>query len=635
MRIDVKKFLFIGNRSHLDRFLTSAQKEASIQFVIKPKPLTDLIGSHVYDVIRAIKILRQYENPQALDPRRITIRNPFHFASEIIKMKDECEKIDCDLKILSTRLLVAQFFGTIPWDTISILEASTSLRVRFFEGSTFRQFATHYPELLPIHDAGEKSYFISLLFHSEQLPTGLREIRRDEIQEIDMKRQTLIERRRALEELLRIKSQSRLSLQEALSIESSAARLDEAKNMHRSEIDGTLFILSGWVPDILQEKVANMAGKEQVISEEILPDPSEIAPTYLENSGWSRVGEDLIYIYDTPSNSDKDPSWWVLGFFALFFAMIVGDAGYGLVFLIIAYTIQKTKKPEGLGKRVVNLVKLLGISCVGWGFLCHSFFGISFSEKSVIAQSSLLQYVVEKRAEYEFQKQIHHSQISSNPSTNHTEQALTLDEFLLTPDSKGITLADTYADNALFEVALFIGIIHMVLGMLRYYKKNYANLSWSLFIIGAYLYLPAYLGATSFSNYLFHIEPSVAASLGKLCMGLGFGFSMLYTIYIHGITGIFEAMMAVQLFADSLSYLRLYALGLAGGLVSKIINDAAATTPIAISVILFITSHVINIILATAGGILHGLRLNFLEWYHYSFEGGGKKFIPLSHEERI
>ena len=72
-----------------------------------------------------------------------------------------------------------------------------------------------------------------------------------------------------------------------------------------------------------------------------------------------------------------------------------------------------------------------------------------------------------------------------------------------------------------------------------------------------------------------------------------------------------------------------FALALAGAIVSATINSMAGELPLFIAVILIVFAHVLNIILSIMGGVIHGLRLNFLEWYHYSFEGGGRKFTPL------
>ena len=74
--------------------------------------------------------------------------------------------------------------------------------------------------------------------------------------------------------------------------------------------------------------------------EEIDIEARDIHPNKPPERRAARIGEDLVHIYDTPSSTDKDPSLLVLIFFALFFSMIIGDAGYGLVFLLMALYIR-------------------------------------------------------------------------------------------------------------------------------------------------------------------------------------------------------------------------------------------------------------------------------------------------------
>ena len=94
-----------------------------------------------------------------------------------------------------------------------------------------------------------------------------------------------------------------------------------------------------------------------------------------------------------------------------------------------------------------------------------------------------------------------------------------------------------------------------------------------------------------------------------------------------GLTIVFKV---IEVFADTLSYLRLYALGLAGMVMASTFNDMGAMVGGGIlGAIVILFGHSVNITLTVAAGVLHGLRLNFLEWYHHSFEGEGRKFRPL------
>jgi V/A-type H+-transporting ATPase subunit I len=198
------------------------------------------------------------------------------------------------------------------------------------------------------------------------------------------------------------------------------------------------------------------------------------------------------------------------------------------------------------------------------------------------------------------------------------------------PDpKKGHVILNKLTDNVMFELALFLGVIHLILSLLRYVRRNFYNIGWVAFLIGAYLYFPLYLKTPSFLNYVGGIDLVRGGEIGFQLMLAGIGVAWVLAIVHYGWKGIFEVMVLIQVFADTLSYLRLYALGLAGAIVASTINGIASEMPLFVAILLILISHFINIIMSTQSGIIHGLRLNYIEWYHYSFEGGGRPFQPL------
>ena len=133
---------------------------------------------------------------------------------------------------------------------------------------------------------------------------------------------------------------------------------------------------------------------------------NDAIPTYLENNGLPRLGEDLVHIYDTPSHTDKDPSLWVLVFFSLFYAIIIADAGYGLIFsLATLYASYKTTRLTKGGRRFKTLALIASCACIVWGVLINSFFGINIAPESPLRKISLLQWLVNKKADYHYSLQ--------------------------------------------------------------------------------------------------------------------------------------------------------------------------------------------------------------------------------------
>jgi len=160
-------------------------------------------------------------------------------------------------------------------------------------------------------------------------------------------------------------------------------------------------------------------------------------------------------------------------------------------------------------------------------------------------------------------------------------------------------------------------------------NRNWASIGWILFLIGGYLYFPYYLGVPSVVNYLFGVPSDIAGYIGIYMIAMGIPLAVILSVIRNGIVGLHEVMNVIQVFADTMSYLRLYALGLAGGIVASTMNGLAAGLPWFLGLCLLVIAHMINMALGIMSGVIHGLRLNFLEWYHYSFEGGGRKFKAL------
>ena len=264
-----------------------------------------------------------------------------------------------------------------------------------------------------------------------------------------------------------------------------------------------------------------------------------------------------------------------------------------------------------------------------WGVLTNSVFSIELAKNNPIRKYSLVTYLVEKQAAYHL---AHHDEYVATWQTGHAGQSpSSLDEFLHeAPSPNAQPFYSIFVDNIFLELALFIGAIHIIVGLARYLPRNITYLGWILFIIGGYLFAAAYLHATSIVQYVFGIPSDVASSIGLQLMGCGAGFALIALVIRHGLAGIFELTVAVQLFADVLSYLRLYALSATSIILAGIINQMAEEVPFIAGLILVILAHGMNILLAIMGGVIHGLRLNFLEWYRYSFEGEGKPFSPLT-----
>ena len=556
MRVDLKKYLFLGKEEERAPFFKRAAELGVIQFITAHKTPTDLPA----DLLSAIKILRNFESDKQEEGDAELIVKQIH------ELKEREATLSEEVRSLKKEIAGVPLFAHFSNEDRQEIEKH--LKLQFFFGEKGKE----RPEL---HHLGS-DYFLSISKEPVRFD-DLIEIHIDEPLEV-LKSRLETKKADIFETTNKLKQLGKYSdcLQKALIKHFNHYQLQRAEQIPNQIMEGALFAVTGWVP---ANKVA-LLEKLGVYFEELPIEPDEALPTLLENEGVNLAGEELVHLYDTPSHNDVDPSLWLFGFFSLFYAMIIGDAGYGLLYLIAAYFLTPKLKTHHK-----ILIYTLCTSCIVWGVLTNSYFGLH-----LFPQLSLLDWVVQKKAQF-----------------------------------AGV-ISESYSDHILLETALLVGSIHICLSLARYWKRNLAALGWILAIMGGYLYVPHYLQATSMIQFLFGWQQ--AGSVGSFLFIIGLSMALGLSLLQNGWKGLLEITMLIQIFGDILSYLRLYALGLAGAIIAVTINEMAASLPYAAPVILFV-GHGVNITLAVMSGVIHGLRLNFLEWYHYSFEGGGKRFSPL------
>ena len=237
-----------------------------------------------------------------------------------------------------------------------------------------------------------------------------------------------------------------------------------------------------------------------------------------------------------------------------------------------------------------------------------------------------------KKAEYHFQRKddvytVWVGKFASLQSGDSGKQLLS-QATVQRKASVNYLMLDDFASNILMELAIMIAVIHLSVGFLRYLRRHMAGLGWIAFMVGGYLYFPLFLKATSLIHFMGWLSPELGGIIGKQLMFGGLAFAFLAALIQKGKRGLSELSHLVQVFADVLSYLRLYALGLAAAIMASTFNEEGKALGYVAGAVVILFGHSINIMLSFMGGVIHGLRLNFLEWYHYCFEGGGRLFGP-------
>ncbi|KIC75116.1 V-type ATP synthase subunit I [Neochlamydia sp. TUME1] len=633
MRVDLEKFLIVGLEEQRAYFFEEAQKAGLIHF-INPRPSgTQELPSSIQETLAAIKILRGLPLMEQEEVEEYELAD--NWVNEILQLNQELIKLTEEERLTHLEIIRVEAFGDFSHEDIAFIEREGKRTIQFFAAKTGTAEREDLPQELFVINSNHHGldYFISISKESLQYD-GLSEMQIPHTASQLKKRLVFLKKEiRNVEHRLKDYAKYNSFLHRVLLFRFNSYHLQAAASYSSEPLEGFLFAVTGWIPVDKRADLRLLAETTDVHIEQVAIEPGEIIPTYLENTGYEKIGEDLVDIYDTPSSTDKDPSWWVLTSFTVFFAMIVGDAGYGLIFLLMALFIRyKYANLKGLGHRIWKLALILSVACMAWGALTASYFGIHLDINSPIRKISLIHRLVEKKGEYHFyhKDDVYEEFVQEIPKLKESK---TPTEFFdnATVIKKGKVEHPMYFrfyDNILFEMALMVGVIHIILSLLRYLDRNWSAIGWVIFMLGAYLYIPHYLNATSIIHFAFGVPKSVGEG-GVYLVGGGILVAFILGLCQHRWKGFLEPMTVIQIFADAMSYLRIYALGLAGAMVSSTINEFASATFFAIGAVLFILGHATNIVLSIMGGVIHGLRLNFLEWYHYSFEGGGKKFNPL------
>lgn len=632
MREDVKKYVFIGPEEEKEPFFKKAQSLGIIHFIDPASKSHKDIPEDVQHLTKAIKVLRglptqeQEENFNGLDADTLV--------DAILRLNEKNDQLFEEMRVLTIELSRISVFGNFSLDDIALIEKEGKCKIQFFVArpNLFEDEPTPDGLIFVTSDHG-LDYYMSLNDHPMAYEKMI-EMKFDRtLAQLKKRYSEAQKEHREVDHELKKYAKYNEFLHHALVDKLNRYNLYNTQTYVQEAMGGSLFAVEGWVPVNKEKLLPEVIGDLSIYSEEIAIEPTDVIPTYLENHRLGLMGQDLVSIYDTPSHTDKDPSMWVLYGFALFFAMIIGDAGYGMIYLALALFLRyKYPNLKGLGKRVLNIFTFLCVACVIWGTLMTSFFGMHIDLDNPLRKVSLLQWLAEKKAEYLIKNddETVKEWIKKYPDLINATDAHQFVSFNAHPESgKDYVILNRLTDNVMFELALFIGVAHLCLSLLRYVRRNWQNAGWIAFLIGAYLYFPAYLKTPSLLNFVGGVDLVKGGEIGLELMLAGIGIAWILAIIRHGWTGVFEVFTLIQVFADTLSYLRLYALGLAGAIVASTVNEIASGMPFFIGVLLVVCAHIVNMILATGSGVIHGLRLNFLEWYHYSFEGGGREFEPL------
>lgn len=372
--------------------------------------------------------------------------------------------------------------------------------------------------------------------------------------------------------------------------------IDADKEKIRAKLlkTGKTFYLEGWIPERLTEKAARLLEQMDCCYRFAPPEEGEEVPVLLENKSFFVPFEAVTEMYSLPDYKGFDPTSIFALFYAVFFGMMLSDAGYGIVMTVACLVIMRKFSLEGNTYKMMRLFFYCGISTIVWGALFGGWFG-DFIQ--VFARTILGKEVVINAVWF-------------NP-------------------------LDDPMKLLIFSLAL--GIIHLFIGMgIKAYMQIKEGHWFDALCDEGFWYLTI----TGLLAWLFgsSVSPAITGA-GKWVAVVGLAGLLLtggrHNKGIGKITGGLSNIYNITSYmSDILSYARLLALGLATGVIAQVVNTMGSLfgggiLGLIILLVMFVFGHTLNLAINALGAFIHSSRLQYVEFFGKFYEDGGEPFEPF------
>ncbi len=524
--------------------------------------------------------------------------------------QEHIQALNMQLPVLDKEIDAMEVWGEFDWNTIDQLKAN-GWQMQFFccPEKSFEETWTDEYNATIINRKGGQSYFVTV----NPMPVEL------EAETVRLPKQSLSALIHEQEELKgQIQAANneldRYCINHIPVVEKALETLEGDINLMEVEqlggermADGAIVMMEGWVPVDNDVEIRKMLDESGVYYEIRPAEKEDNAPIKLKNGKISRAFEMLTKMYGMPDYGEFDPTPILAPFYALFFGMCVGDAGYGLLLVLLGFYLKKKLSKSMAG--MMNLLITLGAATTVVGALFNTFFGASLTDWNLPEWMNAL---------------------------------------IITGKWDGTAYDKTMV------IALLVGMFHICFAMTvkaicstaRYgFKNSLSDWGWWLLIGGSVVVATLnYLGVVdmNMSMMAFYIIGGISA------IGIYLLNNMRRNVFVNIGAGLWDTYnMATGLMGDLLSYLRLYALGLAGGMLGGVFNslglqlrDSMADFLFGIPGwicfgLIFVAGHTLNIALSCLSGYVHSIRLTFVEYFKNSgYDGKGTEYKPFSYNKK-
>ncbi|MBD3343523.1 MAG: hypothetical protein GF401_00500 [Chitinivibrionales bacterium] len=628
MIVPMKKLSLLLYHKEKETFLTSLQDLGVVHVVVNPEASSEILAEKqlvIKDAERVFRALKHHgaaENvslPQAKDLSAGEVISRFE------KLENERDTVDSRIQAMRKNITALEPWGDFDPDSIGKL-TDRDIILRFYECNEkkFEEIKSGIPSMEVVSRGGSTVYFLVI---------GRGKVESVDADEVLLPSMSLTNAQKQLENLEQEKSKIHDSfnkltaytdvLSSFLAKQQCGRDLEAARISMEGSVEGRVVSLNGWVPHDKEKNVAEFLNDFPAWYTFENPSPDDTIPVKLTNGKFSMLFEPIAKMRSLPDYFELDPTPFFAPFFALFFGLCFADVGYGAILATLGF-IASRKVPVKF-KRYTTLVTILGVFAIICGMFLNTFFG---------------------------------HPIFSVPGY---ENAFFESGAFLAPLSAVKTETGTYFPA--IPLSLYVGILQLLIGMgMRAYNRaHYGTIVHAIdpvatmtMTIGVTIFLVKinFMELQTFSLWAFPLGQMIALlpkNIEWIIAGSGLALLMFFNNPEKGLglrlpLGIYSLYnFATGIMGDGLSYLRLFALGLAGGLLGAAFNQIAfmlvmkdgavqlASPMIIFTILILIAGHGINFVLALIGCFVHPLRLTFVEFYkNVDFKGGAPEYSPLA-----
>jgi len=611
----MKKLTFLVTDKEYDSFIASLRElgVVHIQQLQKGATSQDLqdglaLEQRYKAALQALEIYaKTYEGmavPKAMDESvspDVLLQHVEDLQAEESKMLHNIDALQKDINMLEP-------WGDFDPASIKNLSDASAQQIHFYRCSA-KYFKREWVDTYfatPINEMNKSVYFITFSeetpdIQAEQifLPAGT-------LSGFMAERKAEEEKLNALRaELLYINANSRGVLETGLVKVQNDVSLSKVHLSDERVAGDVLRLMIGWVRADKTEELVNYLEKDKIFYEMEDPAYEDDVPVQITNDGYTRLFEPILRMYSLPNYHDIDPSLFFAPFFMLFFGLCLGDGGYGLlVFLGGLYLALKGSESTKSYGRLGIWLGLMTIIC---GLLTGTVFGIDLTQQDWAILAPVKPYFI---------------------------------------NDNGV--GKIFGYSPMMVISVIIGFVQVLLGMILKGCKAWKNYGFG-YAIGSFSWVITLLAII----FIVCVGDSVPTWLWFLPRGvlvlstIGIFLYNNPSAYKNPITGPLLNIgggvwatygMATGLLGDLLSYIRLFALGLTGGVLGGVFNslayDMTSSMPWFIRwlpmVVILLFGHGITFALSMISAFVHPMRLTFVEFFkNADFEGGGKEYTPF------